>query len=385
MTPPTPSVSFLVPSISGPVLGPVTVLAKILARHVPVQVVGPDLGEGVCSMYRDAFPYTVVPTPRIYRIPDYWREMRTLADAVTGDVVIAVKAASTTIPVALRLRRTRGARAIAYLDELDSAAWQGFSPRERWVRRLRHWQHPGDEMYLPRLERMIAQMDDVVSTTRFMRDRFGGRIIHMGVDPAHFYPRETTAVRAEFGIDSTRRWVVFGGVVRPHKGVELILEALALLPAKTAGLLVVGPITEHLASLQSDPRFGPLLRTVGAQPAHRMPEFLSLADAIVLPLRDDLLARSQMPCKVFEAMAMARPIVASRVSDLPHVLERCGWIVPPENAPAIAEALADIFAHPERAAQCGRDARTRLESEFSHVQTETALLDLIGSTPRPAA
>jgi glycosyltransferase involved in cell wall biosynthesis len=31
-----------------------------------------------------------------------------------------------------------------------------------------------------------------------------------------------------------------------------------------------------------------------------------------------------MPCKMFEAMAMGKPIVASAVSDLPEVLEDCG-------------------------------------------------------------
>jgi hypothetical protein len=58
-------VSFLVPDIACPVLGPVTVLARTLQRHVPVQIVGPDLGHGVCPMYRGAFDYTVVSTPRL--------------------------------------------------------------------------------------------------------------------------------------------------------------------------------------------------------------------------------------------------------------------------------------------------------------------------------
>ena len=63
-------VSFIVPDIFNPVLGPVTDLARHAATFADVQVVGPDFGHGVCPMYRGHFPYTIVPTPRLYRFPE---------------------------------------------------------------------------------------------------------------------------------------------------------------------------------------------------------------------------------------------------------------------------------------------------------------------------
>ncbi|HQN80083.1 MAG TPA: hypothetical protein PLB64_03410, partial [Kiritimatiellia bacterium] len=82
------AVSFLVPDIHSPVLGPVTVLASHLIPDYEVEIVGPDFGHGVCPMYRDAFPYKVISCPRIYRWPDYFWESRHLAAALTGHVIV---------------------------------------------------------------------------------------------------------------------------------------------------------------------------------------------------------------------------------------------------------------------------------------------------------
>ena len=69
------SVSFIVPDMAGPVLGPVTSLATALGSHYKVQIIGPDLGRGVCPMYEGLFDFRVIPTPRLYRLPDYLCEI----------------------------------------------------------------------------------------------------------------------------------------------------------------------------------------------------------------------------------------------------------------------------------------------------------------------
>ena len=52
---PAPKISFLVPDIHSPVLGPVTVLARHLQPAYDVEIVGADFGYGVCEMYRGSF------------------------------------------------------------------------------------------------------------------------------------------------------------------------------------------------------------------------------------------------------------------------------------------------------------------------------------------
>lgn len=342
---------------------------------------GPDIGYGVCRMYRDRFPYTVVPCPRMYRFPDYLWECRRLAAAVTGEVVIPVKAVADTIPVALRLKRARGCKVIPYLDEWDGALMAQRTPAERRRRWREHWHHPLDDVYYPWVEHLIPRCDTVISTSTWLQRRFGGRVIPMGVDGAFFSPapaEDCRRLRQELQVEGYRL-VVFGGVVRPHKGIELILEAMDQARHPALRFLIVGPVNEHVKELCAHPAYGKFILTAGPQPSDRMPAYLSLADLIALPLQDTLLAQSQVPCKVFEAMAMARPIIASAVSDLPLILQDCGWVVPPGSAGALAQAMREILDDPARAQARGEAARRRCLEHYSQEVAQRLLLELMES------
>lgn len=376
-------VSILVPDMSSNIVWAATALARALSGRFDVQVVGPDLGGGVCEMYRDAFPYTVVPAPRLYRYPDFLWESRRLERAVTGDVIIAVKAYMDTVPVALRLRRRRGCKVLVYLDEWDAANFESAPLRERIVRRVRDFHHPMEDCYFPRVERMIARANGVICTSSFLKNRFGGAVIPLGVDSDAYAPRdpaETRELKRSLGMGDDRL-IVFGGVVRPHKGVEEILEALAMLGDESVRLLVVGPQTDYLRELQRVERYASYIVCIGAKPKSEMPRYLALGDLVVLPQKDTQLAQSQVPCKVFEAMAMAKPIIASAVSDLPQILDGCGWIVPPGNAPALAEKIRRVLNQPEESAELGRKAREKCVREYDQRVAATKLMNVVDRVP----
>lgn len=58
-------------------------------------------------------------------------------------------------------------------------------------------------------------------------------------------------------------------------------------------------------------------------------------------------------------MAMAKPIVATNVSDLPLILDECGWIVDPESHAQLAEAIRDVLDNTGEAEKVGRKARQK--------------------------
>lgn len=372
-------VTFLVPDISSPVLGVATVLATTLQRRYAVEIVGPDFGAGVCPMYRGSFDYKSVLTPRMYRFPEYFRDAHRLVDAITGDVVFSVKAFSSTLPVSLWARRRRGCKVVVYLDEWDGALHRQLPFGARLRQRLINLHHPLDDAYYPWVEKLIPYADEVTSTSTFVQRKFGGRILHMGVDTDVFRPQpaqEIERLRQSLSLASCRL-IVFGGVVRPHKGVESILDALCAIGDPTLRLLIVGPETEHVLALKAEPRYEPYLRCTGAVPKARMPLYLDLADLIVLPLVDNLLAQSQVPCKVFEAMAMAKPMIASRVSDLPLILDGCGMVVPAGDVQGMAAAVNEVLSSPEKARTMGCDARDRCVRLYSREVTERNLVDIM--------
>lgn len=372
-----PLVTFLVPDIGAPTVGAAVKLADLLHAAYDTEIVGPDFGSGVCGMYRDAYPFRSIPAGRLYRFPDYGWERRRLARELRGDVLVAVKAFAHTVPVALAEGRRRRVPVAVYLDEWDAAVWYQKSFTARLSLALRHAHHPLNEAYHGLVERTIRRTDDVWSTTTFLQRRFGGAVIHAGVKCDYFKPQPVERVEAlkkTLGL-SSRRVIVFGGVVRPHKGVEEILEALARLKDSRNALLVVGPITEHLAQLLKDPRYQPYLVVAGdalggatslnAEIHRQMPLYLDVGDLVVLPLRDTLLAQSQMPIKVFEAMAMGKPLVVTRVADLPEMVKGCGWVVPPDDPGALADAIGSAFERPQECREFGARARERALAEFS--------------------
>ena len=166
-------ISFLVPNIGAPSLGFATAYARVLAERHPVQVVGPDLwGGGVMPMYRGCLDYTVVPTPRLYRFPDYFWESERLCRVATGDVLFAVKAMPQTVGVALREKRRRGCKVVVCLDEWDGALMARRSPAERRAYWRRHGMHPLEDNYCPWVERLFPRADLVVSTSTFLQRRF---------------------------------------------------------------------------------------------------------------------------------------------------------------------------------------------------------------------
>lgn len=375
------TVSILVPDIGNPIVGAATTLARHLDRDFNVEVVGPDFGHGVCAMYRGTYPYRVVSTPHLYRWPDFIWESRRLERAVEGDCVIAMKACANTVPLALRAKKKRGAKALVYLDEWDGALYHGLSPAARRKAILSGFYRPLDDVYYPLVERLIPRLDAVLSTTTFLQRRFGGQIVHAGVDMDFFSPSApdaTERLKQECGIASGRN-IVFGGVVRPHKGVELILDALVRIGCPDYRLVIVGPTNQHVRDLMATPAYAPYIVALDSKPKEQMPRYLDMADAIVLPLSDSLLARSQMPCKVFEAMAMAKPVIGSAVSDLPLILEDCGRVVPPDDAAALAEAIDDVLSNEQTAREMGRRARAKCAAEYGSESVRRHLVGIINN------
>lgn len=360
-------VSFLVPNIGGPSLGFATAYARALSDTYEVQVAGPDFwGGGVMAMYRNSFDYTVVPAPRLYRFPDFFWQSERLSRAATGEVIFAIKAMPQTVWVALREKRRRGCKVVVCLDEWDGALMARRSPAERQAYWRHHWMHPLEENYYPWVERLLPKADLVVSTSTFLQRKFGGALVRMGADTDRFKPpdpAEKIAVRTELGLNPTHSVIVFGGVVRQHKGVEQILEAMKRANDLPLRLLVIGPVTEMLTELMKGPQ-GKSIVAAGAKPAGEMSKWLGAGDLTILPMTDDLLAHSQVPCKVFEAMAMGLPVLAGAVSDLPEIVAGAGEVFPAGDVNALAEILRRWHEEPEKVETYRREARRRCVKQY---------------------
>ncbi|NBD08895.1 glycosyltransferase family 4 protein [Corallococcus silvisoli] len=165
---------------------------------------------------------------------------------------------------------------------------------------------------------------------------------------------ERVRAREELELAPDASVIALVGRLSMEKGPQVLLEAMRRL-ARTTGarvptLLLVGdgPLR---ASLEAQARGLPV-RFLGFRSEVR--SVYAAADAVVMPS-----LREGMPLVALEAMAVGRPLIASAVGELPHVLGTGrGLVVPPGDAGTLASALAGLLAAPGWRARMARAART---------------------------
>ena len=204
-------------------------------------------------------------------------------------------------------------------------------------------------------------------------------VIQNGIDPARFVPeRPPAAVRAELGLGPDTRLVGLVGRLTRQKGADLLVAALPSLVTSWPQLRclfvgdgMLGPeLRRRAAALEVAPH------CVFLGPRHDVADLVAILDLVVLPSRSE-----GLPFALLEAMALAKPVVATRVGGNPEVVEdgRTGLLVPPEDPVALARAVRFLLDHPAEAAAMGQRARERVLRDFSLTRSVGALQELYRS------
>ena len=94
-----------------------------------------------------------------------------------------------------------------------------------------------------------------------------------------------------------------------------------------------------------------------------MRSFYAELDVFVLPS----LSAEGLPLTILEAMAMSRPVIATRVAGPPEAMGDglSEWLVPPDDEGSLAGCLARLAADPALRGAIGLAARRRIENRFT--------------------
>ncbi len=233
--------------------------------------------------------------------------------------------------------------------------------------------------------RLTARLADAVvapsrETARELETDYGcrvARVIANGITPPALPPRPP----AETGVE-----VLYAGRLRTRKAVAVLVEAFATVHhrAPHARLRLAGD-GEQRAALEAQVQRLDLADAVhfeGAVPHARMPELYAAADVFCLPSLYE-----GFPLAILEAMAAGLPVVATRVAGNPEAVDdgAHGRLVEAEDAAALAAALLDLIEDRESRQRMGRQARRRVEEEFSIERIGAAYRELWEGLAGPAA
>jgi len=210
------------------------------------------------------------------------------------------------------------------------------------------------------------------------------RVIPNGVDIAALTASAAIAEDAP-DLPTGRPLVVFAGRLEPIKGVETIVRAAQRLPDVTVAVVGDGPLAAELRELANELGVADRVAFLGRVPS--VPPILAAADVVVLPSFSE-----GMPLVVLEALALARPVVASRVGGIPEVVEDgvTGLLVEPGDPEELAVAIERLVKDPALArslAEAGaRIARERYDVGIMRAAYVEAIATLVhdadGCAPR---
>lgn len=350
---PSPRVMLIVPTLErGGAEQMVVELALGLARHgIPCQVCYLD-GKGTLA---EPIASAGVPVHCLRLPTKAWpahRRLRRLIRAFR--------------PTVLHAHMVRAAVAAAAADRRVPMLYTEHNVQEMYPL-------PGRLMYryfLPRAAHVVAVSPEAAESL-IARCRIGHErvtIIPTGV-PADRLKADASAeeVRARHGIGA-EPLICAIGAVRPSKAYHYLVRAVKMLRdmGSEARALIVGPTdvaAGEAARVQGEIEalgLENIVQLTGEVPNSF--DYVSAADVVVLSS-----VQEGLPRVILEAMVASKPVVATDVGGCSQAVVHgeTGLLVPPRNPEALAAAIEEILADPDRAAQMGKAGSQLVHEQFT--------------------
>ncbi len=188
--------------------------------------------------------------------------------------------------------------------------------------------------------------------------------VHNGVDGLWGQKEgERAGVRRELGLTDAPLLVTVARLTE-QKGHCDLIEALALLRDRWPHIQWVcvgdGELKESLETLAAARGVTPMCRFVGAR--DDVKAFYAAADMVVLPSHSE-----GFPFVILEALAMAKPVIATSVNGVPEVIEhmKTGLLVKARDIAGLAGAVQSLLEDPGQAAQLGIAGRAVVRARFT--------------------
>jgi glycosyltransferase involved in cell wall biosynthesis len=219
-----------------------------------------------------------------------------------------------------------------------------------------------------------------IATRRRSRD--GITVLKNGVDLELFRRSDGAAIKRRLGI-SARFLAVYVGTHGMAHGLDSVLDAAALLKNEPdIGFLLVGDGADRARLIERSDALGLAnVHFAGQLPKSDMPAIWSGSDASLVLLKRSDTFRKVLPSKMFEAMAMACPIVLGVEGEAKALLDDAdaGLAVTPEDPVQLADAVRRLACDPALASRLGQGGLAYVRAHFDRRRIASRYLELLAS------
>lgn len=235
--------------------------------------------------------------------------------------------------------------------------------------------NPRVSAVIARIEKFLSRFtDELIALTELERSDYVASgvagaekisVIYQGLELEKFTRDWKGAfnVKSSLKIRPEERVVGMVGRLEPVKGSLFFIEAAALIVKRCPDVrfLIIGEGSLRSSMEQRVKELGINANVIFTGWREDIPDILSLMDVMVLPSLNEAVGIA-----LIEAQAEGVPVVASRIGGIPDVVKdhKTGILVPPSDAPAIAEAVISLLDDKPRRAAMGEAGRVWVRDRF---------------------
>ncbi len=283
---------------------------------------------------------------------------------------------------ALEVRRWEGGFDIVHAHGLRAVGVLALMPPRRWVISLHNLPPEHLSPPLRALLRRASTTASLIHTVsgavmdgwiRLFPDSASKCVVVPGgvdTDAIRFSLQQRTSARRQWNLPEANPVALCVARLMSDKGVDVLLRALVHAPEWYVLIVGDGPDREHLVQLAGQSGAGERVRFTGYLPS--LEGAWAASDLAVVPSR-----REGLGLFALEAMAVGKPVIASSSGGLAETVRHgeTGWLVPPDDVSALANALQNAYRQRDCWEEMGKRGREHVLQNYTWDRTAQQLLE----------
>ena len=177
--------------------------------------------------------------------------------------------------------------------------------------------------------------------------------------------------------------IFFGGNHGLAQGLDILIKSASFLKEYPEIMLVLvgdGPMKTELLKLKTELNLNNV-HFFEAVPLDEIPAYLEASDVVAVTLKNIPLMKGWVPVKLYEAMAMEKPVVTNLIGDTEKIISQsgAGISVLPDDPEKIAEAVINLYRNRESIPEMGKKGREFIINNYCRNLIVGSLIDIFNS------